>query len=196
MAQDVGNWVDRLSSTGAEQESAVAQLRDILLRGVTAASRNRYGGNIQVDDVVQEALLTILDKLHTFEGRSKFTTWAMTIAMRKAISELRKKHHKDISMSTLLNGSMSFEPEVSSQGVAEETERYRALAILRDLIDTKLTSKQRDAMHALLNNVPVEVYAQQTGSNRNAVYKLTHDARIKLREGFEEAGFEAIDTIL
>ena len=188
--------VDRLSSTGAEQESAVAQLRDILLRGVTAASRNRYGGNIQVEDVVQEALLTILDKLHTFEGRSKFTTWAMTIAMRKAISELRKKHHKDISMSTLLNGSMSFEPEVSSQGVAEETERYRALAILRDLIDTKLTSKQRDAMHALLNNVPVEVYAQQTGSNRNAVYKLTHDARIKLREGFEEAGFEAIDTIL
>lgn len=196
MSEDEGNWVARLRSPGPEQEAALSQLREILLRGVAAASHNRYGGRIQTDDVVQEALLKILDKLDTFEGKSKFTTWAMTIAVRIAISDLRRRHYKDVSMSSLVEHSMSFQPEATAEPDHGETERAQVLAKLRELIDGTLTPKQRDAVHALLNGIPVEVYAERTGSNRNAVYKLAHDARIKLRQGFEEAGFDAIQSIL
>jgi RNA polymerase sigma-70 factor (ECF subfamily) len=42
--------------------------------------------------------------------------------------------------------------------------------------------------------MPVEVFAEKSGSNRNAVYKLVHDARVKLRSGFEDAGFLAEDV--
>ena len=49
-------------------------------------------------------------------------------------------------------------------------------------------------MHSLLNGMPVEVFAEKTGSNRNAVYKLIHDARVKLRQGFEQAGYKAEDV--
>jgi RNA polymerase sigma-70 factor (ECF subfamily) len=67
------------------------------------------------------------------------------------------------------------------------------LAKLAELIETNLTNKQRDAMHSLLNGMPVEVFAEKTGSNRNAVYKLVHDARAKLHQGFEQAGYKAED---
>ena len=196
MPDDAEYWIARLRSAGPEQEAAISELREILLRGVVAASRNRYGGQITADDVVQDALLRILDKLDTFEGKSKFTTWAMTIAVRVTISDLRRRHHKDVSMSSLHENSMGFEPEAQPETDPDGIEKSILLTKLKELIDTKLTSKQRDVVHALLNDIPVEVYAEQTGSNRNAVYKLTHDARLKLREGFVEAGFDAIDGIL
>ena len=96
------DWVERLNSTGDARDEAIVELRRILLRGLTATVRNRYGNKIQAEDVVQDALIKILDKIDSFEGRSKFTTWAMTIAVRIAISEMRRKHFQDVSMDSLL----------------------------------------------------------------------------------------------
>ena len=189
------DWVDRLNSTGGSREDAIKELRGILLRGLTATVRNRYGNKIQAEDVVQDALMKILDKVDSFEGRSKFTTWAMTIAVRIAISEMRRKHFQDVSMDSLLTDNMQFEPAASSEpSPGNEEEKTALLGKLRSLIDSNLTSKQREAMHSLLNGMPVEVFAEKTGSNRNAVYKLIHDARIKLRQGFEQAGYKAEDV--
>ena len=189
------DWVERLNSTGGSREDAIKELRGILLRGLTATVRNRYGNKIQAEDVVQDALMKILDKVDSFEGRSKFTTWAMTIAVRIAISEMRRKHFQDVSMDSLLTDNMQFEPAASSEpSPGNEEEKTALLGKLRSLIDSNLTSKQREAMHSLLNGMPVEVFAEKTGSNRNAVYKLIHDARIKLRQGFEQAGYKAEDV--
>ena len=189
------DWVERLNSTGGSREDAIKELRDILLRGLTATVRNRYGNKIQAEDVVQDALMKILDKVDSFEGRSKFTTWAMTIAVRIAISEMRRKHFRDVSMDSLLTDNMQFEPAASSEpSPGNEEEKTALLGKLRSLIDSNLTSKQREAMHSLLNGMPVEVFAEKTGSNRNAVYKLIHDARVKLRQGFEQAGYKAEDV--
>lgn len=191
---DQENWVSRLKSDDDQRDQALAELRGILMSGLRATCRGRYGNKIQADDVVQEALMKVLDKLDTFEGRSKFTTWAMTIAVRIAISEMRRKHFKDVSMNDLLDRSMNFEPAASNEPSSENNQRKSALLIkLKELINSNLSEKQRDAMHSLLNGMPVEVFAEKTGSNRNAVYKLIHDARVKLRKGFEQAGYKAED---
>ena len=188
------DWVARLRSDGEEKNIALEELRTVLVRGLTAAIRARYDNRIQADDIVQDALVKILDKLDTFEGRSKFTTWAMTIATRMAISTMRRRHFKDVSMSALTKESLKFEPSASSESLSEDLdEKDKILSKLRELIDSCLTPKQRDAVHSLLNGMPVEVFAEKTGSNRNAVYKLIHDARSKLRRGFEQAGFQAED---
>ena len=79
------DWVERLKSDGDTRNEALEELRDILLRGLSAASRNRYDSKLQVEDVVQDALIKILEKVDTFEGRSKFTTWALTIAIRLSL---------------------------------------------------------------------------------------------------------------
>ena len=64
----------------------------------------RYGTGLQAEDVVQDALLKILNSLDQFEGRSRFTTWAMTIAMRVGLSELRRKHYADVSLDSMKSG--------------------------------------------------------------------------------------------
>ena len=188
-------WVIRLKSSDDDQrDQAITELRDILLRGLVATCRNRYGSRVQAEDVVQDALIKILDKIDTFQGKSKFTTWAMTIAVRIAISQMRRKHFRDVSMDDLLSQSMRFEPAAANEPALEnETEKDLIMVKLKELIDSNLSNKQRDAVHALLNGMPVEIFAEKSGSNRNAVYKLVHDARVKLRQGFEQAGFKAED---
>ena len=41
--------------------------------------------------------------------------------------------------------------------------------------------------------MPQDEIARHVGSNRNAVYKLTHDARKRLKQGLEAAGYTAED---
>ncbi|NIR25616.1 MAG: RNA polymerase sigma factor, partial [Gammaproteobacteria bacterium] len=50
-------------------------------------------------------LLRALDHLHTFEGRSKFTTWVHKIAVRVALTELRRKRWEDVSLDEILESS-------------------------------------------------------------------------------------------
>ena len=97
-------------------------------------------------------------------------------------------------MDDLLSQSMRFEPAAADEPVLEnEGERDLIMTKLQELIENNLSNKQRDAVHALLNGMPVEIFAEKTGSYRNAVYKVVHDARVKLRQGFEQAGFKAED---
>ena len=52
-----------------------------------------------------------------------------------------------------------------------------------------LTERQYQALEAVaLRGVPLEVVAEQMGTNRNALYKLVHDARRKLRSSLESQG--------
>ena len=82
------------------------------------------------------------------------------------------------------------EVERREQGL-EPMERAEILNILSRLIDDSLSDRQRVAMQALLSGVSIEEIAIRTNSNRNAVYKLIHDARKRLRDGFLQAGVTA-----
>ena len=164
MTTDTDDWVARLC-TEDSRDTALAELRGILLRGLTAASRNRYGGRLATEDIVQIALMKILDKIDTFEGRSKFTTWAMTITMRLAISEMRRKHFSDVSMSALAKENLEVDLAVVNDSPIEiESEKGVILRKLKELIETDLTPKQRVAMNSLLTGMPVEVIAEKSGS--------------------------------
>ena len=143
--------------------------------------------------MAQESLIKVLKGLDGFSGRSKFTTWAMTIATRVAISTLRLKKFQDVSLEQLVGDeAMRFEV-AAEEGESHENadERRRIVARLREAIDEHLSDRQRVAIHAFLSGMPVEVIAEKTGSNRNAVYKLVHDARQKLRKGLEASGITA-----
>ena len=64
------------------------------------------------------------------------------------------------------------------------------LGKLQELIETTLSDKQRIAIRGLLEGLPIEIIASRSGSNRNAVYKLVHDARVRLKEGFRKSGID------
>ena len=66
----------------------------------------------------------------------------------------------------------------SPAGALETTapERRALVGTMYEAIRHELTGRQRIALLAELKGMPQSEIARQLGSNRNAVYKLTHDA--------------------
>ena len=188
------DWVPALSNA-ATREQAVESLRAVLLRGLKGAFLRRGVDDAFCEDMSQVATMRVLDNVESFEGRSKFTTWATSIAIRAAISELRRRHHKDVSLEAIAGDeSLRIDiPEDDDGGPAAAMEQREILKTLKNLIEEDLTKKQRVVVQALLNGMPVEEIASRTDSNRNAIYKLYHDARVRLKSGLEREDVTAAD---
>lgn len=185
------SWIARLTATGPIQNEALAELRAILLRRLRKAFSGRTGvDELLLEDVTQEALLKTLDSIGSFQGRSQFTTWATTIAVRGAFTELRRRHWKDVSLDEITH-----EASLATQAVdaGDAVERGALIRTMYRIIETELTDKQRTALLAELQGMPLAEIGRRMGNNRNAIYKLTHDARRRLKRGLEVAGYDAAD---
>lgn len=187
------DWVALLRDSGETQAQALARLRKILLGGLRRSFSSKGVDDAFLEDMVQESIVRVLDKLDQFEGRSKFTTWAMSIAIRQVISELRKKRFQNVSLGDITQGERLQIEIVDNDAADPELARQRqtVLAELKELIETRISDKQRIALQALLGGMPVEEIAERTESNRNAVYKLIHDARQKLKSELQRRGHDA-----
>jgi RNA polymerase sigma-70 factor (ECF subfamily) len=192
------DWTRDLASTDASlREDAISDLRDMLCRGLSKSlSKSGHVDDAFLEDAVQEACLKILEKIGGFEGRSKFRTWAVTIAVRTAVSKMRKRDWQHVSLESVTTNA-DFEPHVvvDTLGASEQTiSRSRLLGRLKDLIGSELTERQWTAITAELAGMPLPQIAEKLGSNTNSIYKLLHDARKKLRSGLEAAGFTVEDV--
>ena len=96
-------WLAALRAPGPERSTALDELRTLLLRGLGYALQDRLGSSSHpvLEDAVQEALLKILAHLDTFQGRSHFLTWAQKIAVREALTMLRRKAWQDVALEDL-----------------------------------------------------------------------------------------------
>jgi len=191
------SWIRDLRACGPVQAEAITDLRGLLLRGLAKSFQARGAlDQAFVEDVVQQALVHILDHLDQFQGRSRFTTWAMAIAVRLAMSALRRKRWQDVSLESLSAPSESTPAwdSVDTTSPAQHAEQHAMVETLRRLIDEALTDKQWVAMTAELGGMPLEEIARRMDSNVNAVYKLLHDARQRLKHGLETAGYTAEDV--
>lgn len=197
MGRNNDQWLADLRLTGAKLESALHDLRGILFRNLHKALSNRNIDDSFVEDAVQDSLIQILDRLHQFEGRSHFLTWATAIAIRVAMGELRRSRWKDVSLNELMSES-SLGPKIAlDTELAPDTvgERQSVIDSMLQIIENQLTEKQRTALLAELKGMPLDEIARHLNSNRNAIYKLTHDARKSLKNGLDAAGYTAEDVI-
>jgi RNA polymerase sigma-70 factor (ECF subfamily) len=195
----------RLKTPGQVQEAALADLRVIIARGLPYAlskwlSPSDPQFEALVEETVQETLVRVLTYLDTFEGRSKFTTWVHKIAVRIAISELRRKRWKDISLDDLLteDGAIEELEIMATQGPSPEdsTEQSELLHHVKRIIAEELTEKQRNAIVAILiHGMPVDEVANRMEMKRNALYKLLHDARLRLKQRMAESGLTPADVL-
>jgi RNA polymerase sigma-70 factor (ECF subfamily) len=186
-------WLSELRGPG--RETALADLRALLVRGLRYAMSDRPSVKDEdLEDFAQDALLKILAGLDSFRGESKFTTWAHKIAVRVAFSELRRRRWKDVSFQDLLsrydNGDLT--PAVLTD-LSPDPERRATQQMMLDLVQRlimeELTDRQRQAMTALMmGGMPMEEVARRMGTNRNALYKLMHDARQRLKKRMLDRG--------
>ena len=183
-------WLEALR--GPRRDEALEHLRERLVRGLRAAlaRRGAHRATLLAEDFAQDALLQILARLDTFRGESRFTTWAQKIAVRIALTELRRKRWRNVSLEDLAPAGAA--PSV----LADETPdpaRLTASQVLFEriqrAIDEDLTERQRIALNAaVVHGLPLEEVARRMNTNRNALYKLLHDARKRLKKSLEAQG--------
>jgi len=197
-------WLADLVADVDVRGMAIEDLRERLQRGIFFyLSRERSDlADLAMEEVqqmaqdfAQDAVLRVLDNLQSFRGDSQFTTWAMKVGVRIAITELRRSHYRDYSLDTLtadgelaapvspaMNSSVPDRPEAA-------TEKSDVLEKVDAAFNNDLTDRQRQALQLLmLDGLPLDEVAQRLDTNRNALYKLVHDARRKLRTSLEAQG--------
>jgi len=197
-------WVAALKDSPDPQ--AVTDLRERLLRGLRYALKQYHVTESDLEDFAQDALVKVLDNVQTFRGESKFTTWAQKIAIRVAFSELRRKRWENIALQDMVPDELANEEAGDSSPLdwlasAEPTPELHVTqqslrAMLAELIRNELTDLQRRALVAVvLHGMPIEEVARRMDTNRNALYKLLHDARQRLKARLESQGVSVDDVL-
>ena len=184
---------------GPNPDGALADLYDLLVRSLGAALGG-YGGGVEANfgDFAQEALIKITSNLDSFRGESRFTTWAQKIVVNVALTELKRKRWRDVSLQELLarRGTADRRPAEIQPTPEQLALQNGVLEELRRVIDEELTSRQREAIVAvLLEEMPISEVARRMGTTQNALYKLLHDARKKLKRQMEAAGLSAEEVL-
>ena len=82
-----------VAAQGGDRDAMDALLRRHHDR-IWAVCRRLAGNDADAADATQEAMLLIVRRLDTFDGRSKFTTWAHRVATNACLDELRRRRRR------------------------------------------------------------------------------------------------------
>lgn len=190
------DWVQALREPGPERDAALPALHALSLK----AARHQVwrmralvpGGVDAIEDIANQAaddaVIAVLAQLHTFAGRSRFTTWAYKFGIFCAAAQVRRLawQGRDVPLDDPAS-ILDTAPTPDSYAEASDF-----LAAVRTAITAVLTPHQRRVVLALLaDEVPVDVLAERLGTSRNALYKTLHDARTAMRAHLRSAGYLA-----
>lgn len=192
---ELTDWPRALATPGAGRDLALERLHDLLLRAAHHQIRRMRGqlpgaGRDTLDELANgaadAALAAVMAKLDTFEGRSRFTTWAYKFAIYEAATEVRRRSWAGREIA-LDDGDRLTDPH---PGPAELAEARDLADAVRAAMDDVLTAHQRRVALALLvDDVPIDVLADRLGTTRGALYKVLHDARGRLRAHLVATGY-------
>lgn len=188
------DWVRVLTVAGPERDAALRRLHTLMVRAAHHQVRRMRsmipGADTRTCDdlangAADDALTALLGKLTTFEGRSRFTTWAYKFAILQAATEVRR--HAWSGVEVTLDEVGTWHDRAPGPDLwAESVDLARAV---RSALGTALTPYQRTiAVAILVDQVPIDVLADRLGTTRGALYKTLHMARRRLRAELAATG--------
>jgi RNA polymerase sigma-70 factor (ECF subfamily) len=177
------------------QAHVFGQLRHFLVRRLRRMLASRGVAEDLCQDFAQEALLKVYVALPTFRNEGSLEAWALSIALRVAFDEMKRKRWQDVPYDLVCaDDAKRMEPKHEASQ-ASAMERVRIAAQLRRLIHETLTVRQRRVLLAVLDDVAAHEAASGMGMKMNALYKLEHDARRRMKRSLESAGYSASDLL-
>lgn len=140
------------------------------------------------EDMTQETILRICEKLDTLQKPERFLTWACRIAANLCINE-RSRHPKDLQFAEDEDGNSFLDDleDLDRRNIPEEAledkERMRTVA---ELIDG-LPRAQRECVYfQVIDGYKVKTIAEMTGVSENTVKSRLNYARKALEKGAAE----------
>ena len=203
------DWLRQLHPDHPRQAEAIEALRDLLLRGALYTFSRSLSDVYHLDrdtvlalaeDCAQEALIAILQQLDTFRGEGRFTTWVYKFAVNKALETARRERWKDRSIDPSADDQTTSPIEEASPALPDDLSDVAAQAeiwqIIQQVICDDLTDRQRQVVRLMVfDEVPMDVVTERLNTNRNAVYKMLHDARKRIRNCLQEHGFSTGEVL-
>ena len=192
----------RVGAWGASMDSAEGRLRDllirslegdqatyriflhemsVLLRGYIRRQLTRRGSaNVDAEDIVQEALIAVHEKRHTYEKTLPVTAWAHAIARYKMIDVLRasQRRRNDVP----LTGEEQVQGD-ATQAAVDGMDVRQALDRLPERLRTSIELTK-------LSGFSVAEAASRTGMSESAVKVNVHRGLKALSRMFGPGGKE------
>ncbi|HKA84518.1 MAG TPA: sigma-70 family RNA polymerase sigma factor [Acidimicrobiales bacterium] len=137
------------------------------------------------NQAADDALASLLAKVHTFRGRSRFTTWAYKFAILQAATEVRRHAWRNREV-RLDDAGVWPDGRPGPEQLAEAVDL--ATAVARAMVVALTGYQRRIAVALLVDGVPVDVLADRLGTTRGALYKTLHEVRTRLRRHLAGTG--------
>lgn len=183
-----------MAAAQAGDGAAYATLLRACLPLIQAVARGQGVPADRVDDVVQDAMLTLHRARHTYDPDRPFTPWLRALAQRRAIDALRGQGRQ---RTREVHAPLAYEshpdPAASAGHVLEQADRARRLRALVAM----LPEGQREAVEQLaLQEHTLDEAAISTGRTKGALKVNLHRAlkTLRARLGKEGLGREGGDA--
>lgn len=165
------------AANGGDAEAYRRLLQELapILRGIAGRGISRYGlGSEDVEDVVQETLLAVHLKRHTWDERQLLLPWVRAIAHNKLIDNLRRRGRRvHVPIDDISDTLASDDNPGDMKGVDAE----RVLASLK--------GRQRDIVLAIaIDGASARQVAERLGMTEGAVRVALHRALSALAKAF------------
>jgi RNA polymerase sigma-70 factor (ECF subfamily) len=141
------------------------------------------GNAADIEDVVQETLLTLHVSLHTFDPSRPFIPWLLTLLKRRAVDGVRRRvriHRNEIAADTLEVTFLVEPANIAAEAPGDGEALRKAIA--------RLPPGQRQAIELLkLQELSLKQASVATGLSVAALKVATHRALTTLRHALAEA---------
>ncbi|WJR81268.1 sigma-70 family RNA polymerase sigma factor [Bradyrhizobium sp. NP1] len=168
------DWSGRMALAQAGNRQEYRALLLEIEPYIRSIARRCFKHEADVEDAVQDVLLTIHAIRHTYDPGRPFAPWLTAIANRRLIDRLRRQTRK-----AAREIELTAEHETFSQAPANRDEM--AERALLDAIE-RLPPDQRDAVRMLkLNEMSLKDASKSSGRSVSALKVATHRAVANLR---------------
>lgn len=165
------------AAQGGDSRAYTTLLREVTPR-IRSLCRNRIRDAAEVEDAVQDSLMTLHALRHTYDPARPFGPWLTTIATRRAIDRLRRQ-----GRTSGRESNIDDLPEAAAS-VAPVAEDRIAARHLREAV-AELPESQRTALRlAKLEDLPLAEASARSGLSVGALKVATHRAMHALRKKF------------
>jgi len=140
-------------------------------------ARRMSGSHDDADEILQEVLLVVYNKLNTFKFESSFSTWLYRITATRSINYIKKRDLKKMfSLDVLKNKSSS------SNSVSENIESAEQVSRIEKHLQ-KLPPKQREVfIMRAFDELSYDEIASITGKSAGSIKANYFHAAIKMKE--------------
>lgn len=197
MDMDSSLWLTALAHAGTKRDEALTRLHKMLLR-VAFHETYRRGTAAVIDgpeledlahQAANDAMVSLLGKLDSFRGESRFTTWAYRFVALEVSNKLSRHFWRRPSVSLDAEDWEQIPAWLATDPLALTQQRELITAVQRAMNETLTDHQRRFFVAIVVNGVPLDAMVSQSGSNRGAIYKAIFDARRKIRTYLTDNGY-------